>query len=183
MRDENRVRGRWVRPFIFAAGCGMVIVLSSCSTPSANRAAQPTETMSVAQQDAQTFQDEYSAYVSLSLESISKDDLAPLLTGDVLAESLSEIADARARGTRFVGKYRYYGFQVTEHGNDAAGREYMVAQACLDVTGTRILDATGQDTTPARDPTTSMQMKAVRLDDGTWRISDVVRNDEVDACG
>ncbi|QOD44867.1 hypothetical protein [Clavibacter zhangzhiyongii] len=113
---------------------------------------------------------------------MSERDLAPLLTGNVLSESVAEIADARDKGTHFLGKYTYTGFTITDRGTDPNGRYFMVAQACLDVTGTRVVDSAGQDVTPRRDPTQSMQMKAVQMDDGDWRISDVLRNDEVHAC-
>ena len=59
----------------------------------------------------------------------------------------------------------------------------MVAQACLDVGGTRILDTDGKDVTPSRDSRLSLQMKATMSTDGAWRISESLRNEAVHACG
>jgi hypothetical protein len=184
MPPIRRARQGRQRVVAVTGSCAVLIaaVLSSCSSSSPDPAVTVSPAVLQADQDARTFQEEYSSYVSLPLDTMSEGDLVPLLTGDVLSESVAEIADARDKGTRFLGKYTYSGFTVTDHGSDANGRGFMVAQACLDVTGTRVLDATGHDVTPLRDPMQSMQMKAVQVDDGGWRISDVLRNDEVHAC-
>jgi hypothetical protein len=184
MRIIDRMRLRTPTPVVVVStGLLLTLVLGGCSSSASNTSPVPTATLSKAEQDARTVQEEYAAYVSLPLDTISEGDLTPLLTGDVLAESLTEIADAKQQGTHAIGTYRYSNFAVTDQGIDAAGNSYMVAQACLDVTGSRIKDSSGNDITPDRQPSVSMQLKAVTVDDGTWRISDVLRNDAVNACG
>ncbi|OUE24710.1 hypothetical protein [Clavibacter michiganensis] len=162
-------------------GLSVAFVLCGCTDQPTVPSVAPTQSQS--DQDARTFQEEYAAYVSLALDSISEDELKPLLTGDLLAESVSEIDDAKRQGTHVIGKYTYSNFAVTDQGTDTEGNSYMVAQACLDVTGSRVRDSNGNDITPARDPFISMQLKAITIDEGAWRISDAVRNDEVKACG
>ncbi|RIJ58103.1 hypothetical protein DZF99_01035 [Clavibacter phaseoli] len=164
------------------SGVLLTLILGGCAPTTSVISVTAATTESKAAQDAETFEQQYAKYVSLPLDEISEDDLTPLLTGDLLAESTKEIADTRERGTQVIGKYTYSRFAVTDQGIEASGQAYMVAQACLDVTGSRIHDSSGIDITPDRDPLVSMQLKAVTVDDGSWRISDAVRNDEVKAC-
>jgi hypothetical protein len=119
----------------------------------------------------------------LNANSDTEDDLAQLLTGNVLDDEKSGLTDARGRGERQDGKEVASGFQVTDRGLDPAGLQYMTAQVCLDTSGVRLLDANGKDITPQRDMRLSLQVKAVKGADALWRISDIVRNEDVHACG
>jgi hypothetical protein len=160
------------------------LVLTGCAAaapPQAEGGASPS-TPSQDEQDARAFQDLYAKYVALHLDTVDEDDLTPLLTGDLLEEARAELSDSRGEGRHAIGQYTYSRFLVTQHGVDDTGTGFMVAQACLDVTGTRIDDADGKDVTPDRDPLLSMQMKAIETNEGAWRISDALRNDEVRAC-
>ncbi|MFS4506624.1 hypothetical protein ACMA46_10360 [Clavibacter sp. Sh2141] len=117
------------------------------------------------------------------METETIDELRGFLTGTALSSDADSLESDHQSGRRIVGKDTFRGFEVTDRGSDAQGRAYMDAQVCLDVSGTRVLDASGADITPERDNLVSLQMKAVKIEDGSWRISDFVRNDRVHACG
>ncbi|OUE08610.1 hypothetical protein CMsap09_06655 [Clavibacter michiganensis] len=158
-------------------------VLSGCAAPEApSPQGPPTPALSQEQWDAAAFKDLYTRYVDLPLDEETEDELRGLLTGRALESDLESLASDRASGRRIVGKETFRRFSVTDRGDDPQSGEYMVAQACLDVGGTRFVDAGGTDVTPQREALLSLQIKAVRVEGGDWRISDFVRNDEVRAC-
>jgi hypothetical protein len=157
-------------------------LLSGCAAaPAPTPAPPPTPSVTQEQQDDQAFEDLFTRYVSLDLDEETEEVLSGLLTGDALEGELSSVRDTRAKGQHGEGKAMASGFEVTSHGSDGQG-DFMVAQACLDVGGIRILDATGNDVTPSRDTRLSLQMKAMKEADGSWRISDSLRNEAVHAC-
>ncbi|WP_244961564.1 hypothetical protein [Clavibacter zhangzhiyongii] len=161
-------------------------LLAGCTAPPSSEPAPapaPSPTLTQEQQDDESFHDVVTRYVDLDANSDTERDLAELLTGTVLDGEKSGLADARRTGIRKSGKDVVSGFQVTERGLDPAGLRYMTAQMCLDVSGTRISDSGGADITPQRDPRLSLQVKAVKAQDALWRISDIVRNEDVHACG
>ncbi|MFT2694093.1 hypothetical protein [Clavibacter zhangzhiyongii] len=161
-------------------------LLAGCTAPPSSEPAAapaPSPTLTQEQQDDEVFHDVVTRYVDLDANSDTESDLAELLTGTVLDGEKSGLADARRTGIRKSGKDVVSGFQVTERGLDPAGLRYMTAQMCLDVSGTRIFDSGGADVTPQRDPRLSLQVKAVKAQDALWRISDIVRNEDVHACG
>ncbi|WP_235425912.1 hypothetical protein [Clavibacter michiganensis] len=159
-------------------------LLTGCTAPpAADPAPAPTPSLTQEQQDDRVFERLYAGYSDLSLESETEGDLQSFLTGDALESDTTDLRNSRRSGQRIVGKDTYSGFRVTDRGIDPKGATYMTAQTCLDVSGTRVLDSSGQDVTPARDDRLSLQMKATRMPDGTWRISDFVRNEDVHACG
>jgi hypothetical protein len=143
----------------------------------------PSPTLTQEQQDEEAFRDVVARYVDLDANTDTEDDLAQLLTGNVLEGEKSGLADARGRGISTSGKSVVSGFQVTDRGIDPEDAPYMTAQLCLDVSGTRFTDASGTDVTPQRDPRLSLQVKAVKSEQTFWRISDIVRNEDVHACG
>ena len=164
--------------FLFAS------LLSGCSaSPAADPAPAPIASMTQEQQDDQTFRDVMTRYVDLDANSDIEDDLDELLTGNVLNSERAGLAEARRTGERQSGKEIASGFQVTDRGLDPAGLQYMTAQVCLDTGGLRLLDADGQDITPQHDTRRSLQVKAIKSPDSLWRISDIVRNEDVHACG
>ncbi|MDQ0743509.1 hypothetical protein QFZ62_000817 [Clavibacter sp. B3I6] len=134
------------------------------------------------QQDDQAFEVLFTTYVSIDLGTESANQLTPLLTGSALQGELDSIEYSTDHHQTVIGKAMARGFLVTDRGTDSQGTQYMTAQACLDISGTRTLDADGQDVTPARTDAVALQLKAVRIADGTWRISDSVRNEETHAC-
>ncbi|MBM7388721.1 hypothetical protein JOE37_001715 [Clavibacter michiganensis] len=134
------------------------------------------------QQDAQSFEDLFADFVAIDLSAETPDDLTPLLTGSALQGELDSLKYSEENKQRVIGKPTSRNFRVTDRGTDGQGVDYMTAQACLDVSGTRTLDADGHDITPSRDNVLSLQMKAVKLTDGSWRISDSVRNEDTHAC-
>ncbi|OUE21316.1 hypothetical protein BFL34_00668 [Clavibacter michiganensis] len=151
------------------------LLLTGCS-PSAPTSA-PAPSLTQEQQDDQAFETLLTGFLDLPFQGESANDLRPFLTGDALQDEIREIEQYQKAQQTVVGKDTHYGFRVTSRGEG-----FMVAQACLDVSGTRILDATGADVTPKRSSLVSLQLKAVD-DEGSWRISDLVQNDEVHACG
>jgi hypothetical protein len=156
-----------------ALGC----LLSGCTTPpAADPAPAPAPSLTQDQQDDQAFRDLLSGFLALPFQGESTDDLRPFLTGDALSDEQREIEQYRSARQTVDGKDTFYGFRVTDRGTG-----YMVAQVCLDISGTRVLDADGKDVTPQRDPAVSLQLKAVE-GNGSWRISDLVPNDKVHAC-
>jgi hypothetical protein len=160
------------------------LLLSGCgAAPAPEPAPAPAPSLTQEQQDDEAFHDVLTRYVDLDANTDTEDDLAQLLTGSVLAGEKSGLADERQKGVRTSGKDVMSGFQVTDRGLDPAGAEYMTAQVCLDVSGSRLIDSTGADITPVRDPRLSLQVKAIRSQDALWRISDIVRNEDVHACG
>ncbi|MFT2753632.1 hypothetical protein [Clavibacter sp. Sh2088] len=159
-------------------------VASGCTAPpDLDPEPAPTPSMTQQQQDDQAFHDVFARYVDLDANTDTEDDLAQLLTGSVLDNEKSGLADERRKGVRTSGMDVMSGFEVTDRGLDPAGAEYMTAQVCLDVSGARLIDSTGADITPVRDPRLSLQVKAIRSEDALWRISDIVRNEDVHACG
>ncbi|RII98661.1 MULTISPECIES: hypothetical protein [Clavibacter] len=162
------------------ATCHVLTGCAPSSTPTP--APAPTPSLTQEQQDEAAFRDVFTRYVSLDQSQETEEILAGLLTGDALEGEISSVRDTQGKGQHGVGKATESAFQVTSHGSDAQG-DFMVAQACLDVSGVRILDQTGDDVTPSRDVRLSLQMKAKRSTDGLWRISDSLRNESVRACG
>jgi hypothetical protein len=168
---------------------GLTAVLATCllggctSAPVTDPAPAPTPSLTQKQQDDAAFRDVFTRYVDLDANTDTEQDLADLLTGNVLDDEKSGLVDERQSGDRQVGKATASGFEVTDRGTDPAGLQYMTAQACLDSSGARLLDRDGKDITPQRDTRLSLQLKAVRSEDAHWRISDIVRNEDVRACG
>jgi hypothetical protein len=160
-------------------------LVAGCSSPASDPVPTFTPASSPSQDelDASTFQALYATYIDLPFDEESEDDLRSVLTGSALSSDLQSLESDRQSGRQIVGKDTFRGFVVTDHGLDPASGEYMVAQVCLDVSGTRVLDAGGADVTPERDDLLNLQMKAVKVQDQGWRISDFVRNDSVHVCG
>jgi hypothetical protein len=157
-------------------------LLAGCTAPpAADPEPAPTPSLTQEQQDDKAFQDVFTRYVSLDSSEETEEILSGLLTGDALDGELSSVRDTQERGQHGEGKAVASAFEVTSHGSDGQG-DFMVGQACLDVSGIRILDASGKDVTPSRDTRLSLQMKATRAVDGTWRISESLRNESVHAC-
>ncbi|MBF4632094.1 hypothetical protein ITJ42_12805 [Clavibacter michiganensis subsp. phaseoli] len=159
------------------AGC------TAASDPAPTPAPAPAPSLTQEQQDDAAFRDVVTRYAALDANSLTVQDLEALLTGNVLQSEETGLRDAREKGQRTDGEELVSGFQVTDRGLDPQGAQYMTAQVCLDVSGTRIVDSTGADVTPERAARQSLQVKAVKSEDALWRISDIVRNDGVHACG
>lgn len=160
------------------------LLLTGCAAePAPEPTPAPAPSLTQDQQDDRAFHDVVTRYAGLDANSLTEDDLAALLTGNVLESEKSGLQDAREKGQRTDGEETVSGFQVTDRGLDPQGAQYMTAQVCLDVSGTRIIDATGRDVTPERESLLSLQVKAIKSEDALWRISDIVRNDSVHACG
>jgi hypothetical protein len=174
-----------------AAATGAVVLISAsllagCTAPPSSELAPdpaPSPTLTQEQQDDEAFRDVMTRYVDLDPNSLTDEDLAALLTGNVLKSEETGLRDARQNGQRTDGEELVSGFEVTDRGFDPQGAQYMTAQVCLDVSGTRIIDSNGADVTPERAVRQSLQVKAVKSEDALWRISDIVRNEGVHACG
>ncbi|RII93867.1 hypothetical protein [Clavibacter californiensis] len=159
-------------------------LLTGCapSSPPAPTPA-PTPSLTQEQQDEGTFQDLFTRFVGIDLSRETEGDLTPLLTGSALQGELDSLKYSADNHQKVIGKATARGFRVTDRGADTEGSEYMTAQACLDISGTRTVDEQGNDVTPQRDAAVALQMKAVKIADGSWRISDSVRNEDTRACG
>ena len=170
-----------------AAGPLVVLVssslLSGCAAPPPEPVPSPVPSLTQEQQDDAAFRDVMTRYVDLDANTDTEEDLAAILTGNLLEDEKSGLATQRQAGQRTVGKEVATGFVVTDRGLDPDGVQYMTAQVCLDLTGTRLLDREGSDITPDTDQRLSLQAKAVVSAGNSWRISDVVRNEDVHACG
>lgn len=158
------------------ASCHLLAGCAASTSPAPTPA--PTPSLTQEQQDDQAFQAALSGFLDLPFQGETGDALRPFLTGNAFDDEVREIDEYQAAQQTVVGKDTYYGFRITSRGPG-----YAVAQACLDVSGTRVLDAGGRDVTTTRSPVVSLQLKGVVGDDGSWRISDLVPNDEVHACG
>jgi hypothetical protein len=157
--------------------------ISGCATaPPPAPEPVPTPSLTQEQQDDQAFEDVMTRYDALDPNTDTEADLETLLTGSVLEGERESLRKSRDAGETVEGLDTMSGFLVTDRGTDKQQAQYMTAQVCLDVSGTRIRDSAGTDVTPSRDPRLSLQVKAIRSDDGMWRISDIVRNEDVHAC-
>ncbi|WP_445442199.1 hypothetical protein [Clavibacter sp. km1a] len=183
-RDLTLRRRAGAAAFALAVVIAIPVMAGCTAAPLADPAPTPVPSPSLTQeqQDDEAFRDVFTRLVSLSPSEETADNLSGLLEGDALDGELSSLRDTEAKHQHGEGKATMSAFEVTSHGSDGQGA-FMVAQACLDVSGLRILDEFGHDVTPQRDVRLSVQMKAKRSDDGTWRISDSLRNEEVHACG
>jgi hypothetical protein len=167
---------------MMAAASGVLLtglVLSGCTAAPPDHV--PVETASSPpgkDQDAAAFEDLLARYLEVPFNDESETALRTVLTGKAMEDELGDVSGYRDLGQSVAGKNRSYGFVVTSR-----GQGFMVAKACLDVSGTRVVDASGADITGERAATVSVQLKAIRVDDGSWRISDITNNDEVHACG
>lgn len=159
----------------FLAGCG--------AAHAPDPAPAPAPSLTQEQQDEAAFHDLFARYVAIDLSTEAESDLTPLLTGSALQGELDSLEYSADNHQKVIGKATSRNFQVTDQGSDSQGSEYMTAQACLDISGTRTVDAEGNDVTPPRDAAVALQMKAVKIADGSWRISDSVRNEDTHACG
>ncbi|MBP2457971.1 hypothetical protein ABID70_000537 [Clavibacter michiganensis] len=163
----------------------MSLLLVGCAAaPTAGPAPAPAPAPSLTQeqQDASTFRSLYETYISMPFDEETEEDLRRVLTGSALSSDLESLQSDRQSGQRIIGHDTFRDFSVTDHGVDPSSGAYMVAEACLDVSGTRVLDAQGADITPQRENLLSLQMKAMKIEGDGWRISDFVRNDGVHAC-
>ena len=159
------------------------VALSGCAASTTPEPAPaPTPSLTQEQQDDAAFQDVFTRYVAIDLGAETKDELMPILTGSALQGEIDALEYSAEHSQKVTGKVTSSGFRVTDRGSDTEGKQYMTAQACLDLSGTRTLSSDGSDVTPVRDQRLAVQMKAVRVDDGSWRISDSVRNEETHAC-
>ncbi|MCJ1710715.1 hypothetical protein [Clavibacter phaseoli] len=155
------------------------LLLAGCApTPTSEPTPAPAPSLTQEQEDDAALEAALAGFLDLPYQGESAELLRPFLTGDALDDEVREIGEYQAAQQTVVGKDTYYGFRVTSRGPG-----YLVAQVCLDVSGTRVLDAGGRDVTTTRNPVVSLQLKGVAGDDGSWRISDLVPNDEVKACG
>jgi hypothetical protein len=185
---HERARDLTLRRRGGAAACALaaviaIPVLAGCTSGAPAPTPAPSPSLTQEQQDDQAFRELVDKYDALDPNTSTDGDLTPLLTGSVLESERKSVKESRDSGETVEGLDTLSGFRVTDRGIDANHLQYMTAQVCLDVSGTRIRDAQGNDTTPDRDPRLSLQMKAVTAGDGTWRISDIVRNEGVRACG
>ncbi|OQJ61327.1 hypothetical protein DZF92_07020 [Clavibacter michiganensis subsp. insidiosus] len=162
-------------PCLLLTGCG--------AAPAPEPTPAPAPSLTQEQQDDEAFHDVLKRYDELNAATVTDADLTPLLTGSVLESERQSVKESRESGQTVIGLDSISGFSVTDRGVDKSGSQYMTGQFCLDVSGTRIRDANGADVTPERDPRLSLQAKAVKAADGTWRLSDIVRNEDVHACG
>ncbi|QIS39543.1 hypothetical protein [Clavibacter capsici] len=177
-RDLPPRRGGAAGITVVLAGC----LLAGCTaSPPADPEPTATPSLTQEQQDDRAFRDVFTRYVSLAPSEETEEVLSGMLTGDALAGELSSVRDTQQKDQHAEGKAMASAFEVTSRGSDDKG-DFMVAQACLDVSGIRVLDATGKDVTPTRDTRLSLQMKATKAADGSWRISDSLRNESVHAC-
>ncbi|MBM7387939.1 FlaG/FlaF family flagellin (archaellin) [Clavibacter michiganensis] len=166
-----------------AAVLATSLLLAGCTAASAPAPTPaPAPSLTQEQQDDAAFRDVFERYASLDPSGENEETLSGLLSGDALDGEVASVRDTQDKKQHSVGRATTSGFEVTSRGSDAQG-DFMVGQACLDVSGIRILDASGNDVTPQRDARLSLQMKAMRSTDGTWRISDSLRNEAVHACG
>jgi hypothetical protein len=160
-----------------------IAALSGCAASTTPEPAPvPTPSLTQEQQDDAAFQDVFTRYTSMDPADETEATLSPLLTGDALSGEISAVETSKQKGQREEGLATTSAFEITGRGVDTQGTKYMVAQACLDVSGTRTVDQAGNDVTPQRDNRLSLQMKAIQFADGSWRISDSVRNEKVRAC-
>jgi hypothetical protein len=184
LRRRIRLRSSWGAAAASLPVLGTSLLLAGCAAASAPAPTPaPAPSLTQEQQDDAAFRAVFTRYVDLDANTDTEQDLADLLTGNVLDDEKSGLVDERQSGERQVGKATASGFEVTDRGTDPAGHQYMTAQACLDSSGARLLDRDGKDMTPQRDTRLSLQLKAVRSEDAHWRISDIVRNEDVRACG
>ncbi|OQJ49438.1 hypothetical protein B5P19_01100 [Clavibacter sepedonicus] len=159
-------------------------MLTGCVTASApTPVPAPAPSLTQDQQDDAAFHDVFMRYVDLDANTLTDQDLAALLTGSVLKSEQAGLHKAREQGQRTDGQELVSEFEVTDRGIDPQGAQYMTAQVCLDIGGTRIIDSNGADVTPDRAVRQSLQVKAIKSGDALWRISDIVRNEDVHACG
>ncbi|WP_190318614.1 hypothetical protein [Clavibacter michiganensis] len=138
--------------------------------------------MTQEQQDDAAFQELFSRYEDLDPNRMTNDILESLLTDKALADEQKELSNSSTDVMTYEGVAHVSNFLVTSRGKDDAENDYMVGQACLDVSQTRVLDTNGNQVNADRPPTISMQIKALKISDGSWRIGEVVRNDSVAAC-
>jgi hypothetical protein len=165
----HRRGGSFVLSLAVLVSCPWLAGCASSSEPAPTPAPAPSLTQE--QQDDQAFEALLSGFLDLPFEGESASDLQPFLTGDALQDEMREIAQYKDAQQTVAGKDTHYGFRVTSRGEG-----FMVAQACLDVSGTRIIDATGADVTPTRNSLVSLQLKAVD-ENGSWLISDLAIED------
>lgn len=178
-RPRIPLRPRWGAAAASFTVLAASLLLAGCAPASPSKPTPaPAPSLTEEQQDDAALEAVLSGFLDLPFQGESADDLSPFLTGDALEDEVREIGEYQAARQTVVGEDTYFGFRVTSRGPG-----YLVAQVCLDVSGTRVIDADGRDVTTTREPVVSLQLKGVSSDDGSWRISDLVPNDEVKACG
>ncbi|OUE31677.1 hypothetical protein BFL35_03800 [Clavibacter michiganensis] len=158
------------------AGC----LLAGCTAPPpADPAPAPTASLTQEQQDDQAFQDLYAEFLSIDENTETREQLAEVLASPALEDELNGTESIRARGERVEGRLTYSRFEVTDHSETA-----MIARVCSDSGGTTVFDSTGEPISDEGDHAVSLAMKATRASLETpWRISEIVRDDGVRACG
>jgi hypothetical protein len=184
LRGTHRIRQR--RRMAVAGMLALVsaTTLSGCAVapPPPLPDPEPVPTLTQEQQDFATFQDLFSRYETEDPNTTTRADLDAFLTGDALEEEQKELAEIHDQHRTYQGTVSISNFSVTDHGADDKANHYMVGQACLDISQSHVFGSDGKELYPDRPSTVSLQMKAMKISDGTWRISDVVRNDSTGVC-
>jgi hypothetical protein len=155
-------------------------LLTGCAAPpAADPAPAPTPSLTQEQQDEAAFEDLYAELLSIDENAETREQLAEVLAAPALDDELNGAESIKAKGEHVEGRLTYSRFEVTDHSDTS-----MIARVCSDTSGTTVFDSTGKPISDDGDHAISLAMKATRASSETpWRISEIVRDDGVQACG
>ncbi|WP_440694420.1 hypothetical protein [Clavibacter nebraskensis] len=155
-------------------------MVSGCSaSPEAHPEPAPTPSLTQEQQDEAAFEDLYATLLSIDENTETREELAEVLAAPALDDELNGAESIKGAGEHVEGRLTYSHFEVTDHSETS-----MIARVCSDTSGTTVFDSSGKPMSNDNNDEVSLAMKATRASSATpWRISEIVRDDGVRACG
>jgi hypothetical protein len=179
LRLTRVLRRTTMAPLLVAAiAAGALTACGASSDGDQSSGPEPSPSLSAEDQDAAAFENLYADFLSIDENTETREQLAKVLAGPALGDELNGAEGLRAEGKHVEGRLTYSGFEVTDHSDTS-----MVARVCSDTSGTTVFDSSGKPIPDDGDKEVSLAMKATRASsDSPWRISEIVRDDTVQAC-
>ncbi|PJJ71644.1 hypothetical protein CLV46_1195 [Diaminobutyricimonas aerilata] len=151
---------RLLRRVTAASALVAAVALAGCTTPTEDPPESPKPSAApvfASEEEALAAAEEaYTAYLAMSDEIATGGGKDPermrgLVTADQFEEEIASFAMYSERALRLSGSSSFRNFRLQQL-HQEGGRVDIAAYACLDVSGTRLVDEEGQDKTPNPRP-------------------------------
>lgn len=151
------------------AAAGLLIGMLSACAPEAEPTPKPTKTAAFAS-DEEAFAAAEETYRAFIRETNREDGSeADYLAGQAVDDHIRAEQQLQDAGLRGVGEAKLSRF-IVDPSSLRANRTALTAMACLDIAGVRVVNADGQDVTPAERPDLIALGVNMELSDGRFLI-------------